>query len=238
LFELDDRMPRSAKPHDPTPAHRSEGDTKERILAAAEELFSRDGFDRASLRSITAAAGANIAAVNYHFGSKNDLIKAVFARRLGPINARRLARLDEAESRAAGGAPALEEVLEAFVGPPLRLAGAEPEARDAARRLLGQVLSRPDERVRQVFTDQFSEVVRRFTAALSRALPAVPESELFWRLLFGAGAMVHIMCMAPHLEAVSGGRCRVEGPEEMIARLVPFLAAGMRTPAEARKGAR
>src|SRR5688572_9566540 len=94
-------------------------DTKARILDIAEELFGDQGLDRVSIRDITEAAQVNLASVNYHFGSKEELIAAVFERRLGPLNKARLAALDEVERSAAGKAPAVEKVLEAFIRPAL-----------------------------------------------------------------------------------------------------------------------
>ena len=90
--------------------------TRERILDAAEQLFSRAGFNGASLRPITTDAGANLAAVHYHFGSKEALLKAVVARRIDPVNQQRLALLAEYE-QAGGGALSVEEVVHAFVQP-------------------------------------------------------------------------------------------------------------------------
>ena len=96
-----------------------EPSTTERILDTAEELFAEQGFST-SLRNITADAGVNLAAVNYHFGSKEALIQAVFTRRLGPLNAERLRLLDAIEAHGWNDG-ALESILEAFIGPALRM---------------------------------------------------------------------------------------------------------------------
>ncbi|MFO7982053.1 MAG: TetR family transcriptional regulator, partial [Desulfuromonadales bacterium] len=97
----------------------SQQDTKERILDAAEGLFAREGFHGTSLRAITTRAAVNLAAVNYHFGSKDTLIEAVFERRLTPLNRLRLQRLDEVKKRAerSGGKPETRDVLAAFIEP-------------------------------------------------------------------------------------------------------------------------
>src|SRR5437588_10537254 len=91
--------------------------TKDRILDAAEGLLARHGFEATSLRAITAAAGVNLAAVNYHFQSKDALIRAVIARRIGPINEKRLEMLDAIEAAAGDGPLPIAPVIEAFVGP-------------------------------------------------------------------------------------------------------------------------
>ncbi len=210
-------------------------DTKARILDAAEARFARDGFDGASLRAITTEAGANLAAVHYHFGSKDDLIQAVFARRLAPLNQDRLRRLDALEAAAGDTAPALEAVVRAFLEPALRMAEAH-DTRRAMMSLLGQAISQPDERIRGLFIRQFDEVGSRFRAALSRCLPGLPDEEVFWRLMFMVGAMVHTMTLSQHLQEFSGGLCRSGDARTMAAHLVPFLIAGMQAPAATLEG--
>jgi AcrR family transcriptional regulator len=205
-------------------------DTKERILDAAEALFASSGFSGASLRSITTEAGANLAAVNYHFGSKDDLIQAVFARRLTPLNQERLRLLDSLEAEAGDGSPELEDIVRAFLTPALRLAGASPTRR-VVMGLLGQAMSQPDEKIRGLFVAQFSEVGRRFQSVLARAVPALPAEEIFWRLMFMIGAMVHSMTLSQNLEEFSGGLCSSSDVRSIVDHLVPFVTAGMLAPA-------
>ena len=97
--------------------------TKDRILDAAERLFARDGFEATSLRAITAEARANLAAVNYHFQSKEALVQAVIGRRMGPVNQQRLSLLDAYEAEAGGDAVPLEKILDAFLRPVIEIAG-------------------------------------------------------------------------------------------------------------------
>src|SRR4051812_37672664 len=92
-------------------------DTKSRILDVAEELFSEQGLDRVSVRDITVAAKVNIASVSYHFGGKEELIAAVFARRISPVNQARVAALDELEAKAGAKSPKVEQIMEAFIRP-------------------------------------------------------------------------------------------------------------------------
>jgi AcrR family transcriptional regulator len=208
----------------------SEVSTKERILDAAEELFAEEGFTT-SLRHITANAGVNLAAVNYHFGSKDGLIEQVFARRLEPLNRERLMLLDRIEVAAGDAAPPVEQVVEAFVGPPLR-ASLDPRAATFMR-LFGHTLSDPDARILQMFTDQFETVLRRFSAALGRALPHLGREEIVWRLLFMVGAMAHTMALSDKLPDLTHGVCDPSDPEATLRRLVPFVAGGMRVDAPA-----
>ncbi|MFQ5670173.1 MAG: TetR/AcrR family transcriptional regulator [Acidobacteriota bacterium] len=205
-------------------------ETDQRILDAAEALFARHGFAATSLRSITAAAGVNLAAVHYHFGSKDSLIEAVFSRRLRPVNRERLRLLDEAEKAGQPGPPSVETILEAFLGPVLRMSGDPLQGGAVVMRLLGNALSQPDERIRRMFLQQFAEIVRRFTTALKKALPDHPPPEVFWRFLFTIGAMAHTLAWSHDMASLSHGQCAAEDSTTTLRRLVGFIAAGMRAP--------
>src|SRR5579862_2477676 len=113
--------------------HPRVADTKSRILDAAEKLFGHNGFDATSLRDITAEADVNLAAVNYHFQSKDSLIDAVILRRIEPINRRRLELLD-----AAGAHPTVEQIVEAFVAPVVE------QDRPPMLSMMGRALADPD----------------------------------------------------------------------------------------------
>lgn len=197
--------------------------TRDRILDAAEELFAEQGF-ASSLRNITSNAGVNLAAVNYHFGSKEALIEELFARRIGPLNEERLELLARADG--------LEEIVEAFVGPALRMSH---DPRGAIfMRLFGHTMSQRDDRILRMFTDQFRVIVERFSAALARALPHVEREEILWRILFMVGSMAHTMALSDKFPSISGGVCQAADVETTLRRLVPFLAGGMRAAAPTR----
>jgi AcrR family transcriptional regulator len=211
-----------------TPTSTREGATREGLLDAAESLFSEHGIQAASLRAITQRAGANLAAVHYHFGSKQGLVRAVFQRRLEPLNRERLALLAACE-RDGGGT--VEGVLRAFVGPLLRMVRQDPDGGGAFARLVGRAFAEPGDEVRQILFDEFKELVDRFREVLARLLPHLPEEELIWRLHFVAGSMGHTVACSHILERYSEGRCRLSDVERSIDLLVQFLAAGLRAPA-------
>jgi AcrR family transcriptional regulator len=211
-------------------AKSSTKDTKERILDAAERLFADRGFAATSMRTLTQAADVNLAAVNYHFGSKERLIRAVFSRRLRPLNEERLAKLERAVARPSGE-EALRGIVEAFIGPPLRMSRNAEGA--VFMRLLGHAMNQPKDAVRQLLGEQFREVLDRFTAAIRQALPQLPEREIRLRLLFMAGAMAHTMCLSDELRRMYDGAAECENAEAMVERLVPFLCAGLRAASHA-----
>lgn len=211
-------------------------ETREALLDAAETLFARNGVERASLRAITREARANLASVHYHFGSKDALIQAVFARRLGPINRERIDRLTELEEAAGGEAVPVRDVLRAFVEPVMQMLrqGSITEVRSAhdLARLVVQTLSNPEGPARDIVLDEFREVKERFLAALARALPELPPEELHWRFHFAIGAMAHTASTGYVVQEISGGLCDASDVEGTTERLIAFLAAGLSCPIE------
>lgn len=203
-------------------------DTRESLLDAAESLFSEHGIQAASLRAITQQAAANLAAVHYHFGSKEGLVRAVFSRRLKPLQEQRLQLLAECDLEAADG---IEQVLHAFLAPLLRMAREQPEGVRGFARLMGRAFSEPVEEVRTMIAEELTATVEPFLAALKRVVPGLPAPELLWRFHFAAGAMGHTVSCGYLLEKFSQGACRTGNPDEALRYLVPFLAAGLRAPA-------
>ena len=202
-------------------------ETKDRILDAAEQLFGEQGVSGVSLRTITTAAEANLAAVNYHFGSKEGLIKAVLIRRIQPVNAERLAKLDALE--AADATPELEPILDAFLRPAFDLS-ADPERGDFCAKLVGRVQAEAGPTFREVVHEQFQEIVARFTAAIARACPHLERHDLMWRFQFMVGAMAFTMTDSTDLFERSGGGCDPRSSEDATTQLVQFAATGFRAP--------
>jgi AcrR family transcriptional regulator len=201
-------------------------DTKQRILDAAERLFVEQGFDSASMRSITSKAGVNLAAVNYHFGNKESLVGAVMDRRIAPLNRERLERLDQLERGDRASAPELGDLVEAFVGPALRLS-ADPVAGETVMRLVGHAITLHGP-MRRVFVGQFRAVFERYVAAIGRVLPEQPPEEVIWKFLFMIGSMAHTMCLSHDVSEITEGRVDTENTEAIIDRLVAFISAGLR----------
>jgi AcrR family transcriptional regulator len=210
--------------------------TKERILDAAEELFSENGFAATSIRAITTRAGVNLAALNYHFGSKDALIDAVFDRRIGPLNRERIRLLDQVVSQAGEGEIALEEVLEAFLSPPIRLASDPNSGGKGFMRLMGRAHTESGDFFKERIAKQFGEVFHRFSAEFQKLLPHLSQKELFWRIHFVVGAMAFTMShklALRYLEAFQPeGEKTVTGLADedagtVLVRLVRFAAAGL-----------
>ncbi len=205
-------------------------DTKQSILDAAEQLFAEHGFDGASLRSITSVAGVNLAAVNYHFKSKEALIQAVLARKLGPINRRRLDLLDAIEAEAGAKPAPLEKLVTAMIGPLVR-----PDAEAASGgkwfgTVMGRVYLERDVTLKRLLAAELQAVIRRFSAAFQRALPGLPAEELYWRLFFSMGVVSHTLGAPGMIEMISGRVCDPSDPDLMLQRLSAYVVSGLRAP--------
>ncbi len=201
--------------------------TKERILDAGEALIAAEGFDGATLRQVTSAAGVNLAAVNYHFGNKEGLLRAVLARRIGPINSERIAALDRLEARATP--PTLAEVTQAFLLPMLAMHHDE-KGRAFIRRLLGRFLTDQGAEWLPFFIEQFKEVKERFAAAFRACLPHLTPIEIVWRMHFAIGAAAHALADETRLEVISGGMCNARDSEVLMRELIQFIRGGLEAP--------
>jgi AcrR family transcriptional regulator len=206
-------------------------ETQTRILDAAEELFLLHGFEGASMRMLTARAGVNLAAINYHFGSKDALIEAVLRRRLDPMNASRVAALDRLEAEAAGRPLDPAAIIGAFVGTSLRMI---EDARGGGRnfiRLLGRTYTDPDKRIRALIGQLYAPAMERYKAAFVRALPDLPADELVWRMHFMFGTLSYTLAATDTVQLIAG--CKPEDRYDarlLEARLTAFLAAGLLAP--------
>jgi len=204
-------------------------ETRTRILDAAEELFMQHGFEGTSMRPLTTKAGVNLAAVNYHFGSKHALIEAVFRRRLDPMNLARIAELEMLEAEERPSSP--ETIIRAFITPGLRLL---EDARGGGRnfaRLLGRTYTEPNKAVRALIGQMYAPTMQRYKAALERALPQMPREELVWRMHFMFGTLAYTLAATDTVQLIAG--CKPEDRYDarlLEERLTAFLAAGLTAP--------
>lgn len=198
--------------------------TRSRILDVAEELFSEQGIDRVSIRDITAAAEVNLGAINYHFGSKEDLIAAVFERRIVPVNTARLVAL-QAVQESTRKQPRVEDILAAFIRPTVECSGGKARGERAFSKLFGRCLSEPSPEVEAMLKRQFEPLVEQLESALMMALPKLSRSDIFWRLKFTFGALHHWHLTRDKFLPAGLDPGDVE---EQIQKLIAFTAAGFR----------
>jgi AcrR family transcriptional regulator len=208
----------------------AEADTRLRILDAAESLFTEHGFDATTMRQITGAAEVNLAAVNYHFGSKEALIREVFRRRLTWLNEQRLKELDRLEAEAGRTPLKPSRILEVFFGAALKMAADTEGGGRTFMRLLGRTYTKPSEFVRGFLAEEYAGVIARFKTALIKALPGVPAVEILWRFHFMLGAMSYAISGTDALHIVAEDALDDGDTEALYARLMSFMLGGLRAP--------
>jgi len=204
-------------------------ETRTRILDAAEALFMQHGFEGTSMRQLTSKAGVNLAAVNYHFGSKDALIEAVFRRRLDPMNAARSAALQALE--AASPAPSPEAIIRAFIGESLRMIEDSKSGGRNFIRLLGRTYTEPSRPIRVLIGQLYAPTMERYKSAFERALPQMPREELVWRIHFMFGTLSYTLAATDAVQLIAG--CKPEDRHDarlLEDRLTAFLAAGLTAP--------
>lgn len=206
--------------------------TRDAILDAAERLFAEYGHDNTSMRQITQTAQVNLSAVNYHFGSKDALVGAVFQRRLDALNDERLRILDELEAKAGGQPLKPSAIVEAYFGPLVRHACSAGAERRAFMPLQSSTMSDPNGAISALFAAERSAVAHRFTRALLASLPGVPETEIVWRFHFMLGATAYaIMGAESSSQAMNlpGDTHNIDA-QALLGRLMAFLLGGLRAP--------
>ena len=197
--------------------------TKDRILGAAEELFAQFGFAGTSLRQVTSRADVNIAAVNYHFGSKENLVNEVFRRRMDEMSAQRLSQLRTAVAQSPCE---LESVLAAFVAPALALAQ-DRHGGGAFIRVIARAYAEKNDSLRRFLSDQYGHVLREFAKAIAGCVPELSKEELYWRLDFLSGALTYAMADFGMIKRPSGVS-EATHRERAARELIRFAAAGLR----------
>ena len=187
------------------------------------------GFEGTSMRQLTSRAAVNLAAVNYHFGSKNALIEAVFRRRLDPMNAARLAALEALE--ASGRSLCAADIIRAFVGEGLRMM---EDAKSGGRnfiRLLGRSYTEPSKPIRLLIGQLYAPTMERYKAAFERALPQMPREELVWRMHFMFGTLSYTLAATDAVQLIAGFKPEDRHDARLLEdRLTAFLAAGLDAP--------
>jgi AcrR family transcriptional regulator len=198
--------------------------TKAAVFNAAERLFALHGFQNVSVRDITAEAGVNLASVNYHFGSKDALLFAIFRRRTGELNRERARMLHEANDRH-GGKPPVREILEALIAPPLRWADPANDRRISVQFII-RARSEGTAEMRDALQNDVSHLAR-FAEALKAARPGLAAEAVYWRLHFVLG-MVHNNRFVEfdRLHHLSGGLTREGDVAGLLGRMLDFAEAG------------
>ncbi len=203
------------------------GATRERLLDVAEQLFARRGLDAVSVRDITQAAGASLGAITYHFGTMRKLIVAVFDRRMAPLTRQRLEALDAVEKAAGKGPLPLEGVLEAMFRPAVLEAMTGERAGIVFGKLMARSMMDPNPSLEKYILGHIEPVIRRFDAALMRAMPELTPGDVFWRMHLLVGGLHQSLLMMDRKPPGGAPPLRLDA-ETYLRRFVAFAAAVFR----------
>jgi AcrR family transcriptional regulator len=211
-------MSRAAK-HDPRAC----------ILDAAEEAIAESGFAGASLRDIVLRARVNLATVYYYYGSKLGLMEAVLKRRFGPLREEHQELLRQFEATSKGRPLRVEQILEAMLLPPLRLAASAPAKHQAVIRLIGRIVTEPNPQIQEFLRAQRAPVRTAFVDALRRSYPRAPLPSLHWRMELVWSALAGVLCNPRKIALETHGACNLTNTKEVLALMIDFFAPGFHT---------
>ncbi len=200
-------------------------DTKTHILDAAERLFAEKGFDGTAIREITRAASVNVAAIHYHYGSKEEVLRGVTDRIVGRLNSRRFELLDRALADAQPHPASIEAILDAFIRPDIEVLQKLQERGPTVAHFLGRTYMDPTPWIQQMAQEQFAEAQTRFIPVLATALDHLTFEEILWRGRRMAAILIHLFATWP-----DDGMTDAEA-DDTLARLIRFLAPALQAPA-------
>jgi len=204
----------------------SEQNSSHSILDAAERIFALHGFEGASMRQIATEAGVAQALLHYHFGTKEKLFEAMFSRRSGAINAERIARLERLFGPEEQGRPSLGDLIDALFRPTVEF-GHEGQAGNMFSRVLAVTANADDERSRALVGAYYDNTAQKFIKAFQQIVPGLEPSEAVWAYMFAIGVGMTMMAATGRAGQLSGGECNDGDVDAMMARIIPFVSAGI-----------
>lgn len=207
--------------------------TAKKIMVAAEALFAEQGFAETTMREITGAAKVNLAAVNYHFGSKKGLISAVAEKYLSPLASHLNTALDERVSVAGDETISAEELLEILMRCLLQMGKAKQFALPVFMRLLELIYMKNQDELRDAMISRYSVQFTPFIELIRKDAAIMSDEEFFWRLHFLLGSVVFTLSNFQTLVAIEMREFeRVAEVERILHRMIPVLVAGLHARAD------
>ena len=203
--------------------------TKRKIIEAAEVEFAKQGYAGASIRSITKTAGVNLAAVNYHFGSKEDLFKHMARYRFEPINELRFRLLDDLEVKHAPEAPPAENVIEIIIRPLVTNFMAKGASGGSFMRAMGKALSEERPFMQKLQRDLLKDIVARVASLLHRTANEASQEQISYCMHFISCSIVGAMIQHSRLETLFGEGIDAQDAEKLSNRLTQFVSGGVQS---------
>ena len=202
--------------------------TRIRILRAAEKIFARGGYRAMTLREVTRGADVNLAAVNYHFGSKTNLMRALIREHFEPINRRRLQLLEEHIAAHAPDPVPLEAIYDALFRPLFTGVESAPVNDTTLMQIIGRALTEPADFMRSLHKEFFAELSQRFMREIQRSCPELSEAQLQYRFFLSISTMIGTLIEQVRLETISGGKLDSTNLDTILQELTAFVVAGFR----------
>ncbi len=199
---------------------------RERLLASAERLFAEKGYNGVSVRDIASDAKVTVGSIRYHFGSKEDLLKAVFERLVRPLSDQRKERMEYVFRQSRGKNLDIRDVLEAAMEPVFRLS----RENDTYRRMIGRSSTDPTAEVKKVMRELYRTGKTNVHKALRRACPHLSRKEFYWRYFCYYGATQYVLADVGRMQMIAGNSFDTSDPEVALKFVMPFLAAGFLAP--------
>lgn len=213
-----------AKPSDQSVSDR----TRKRIIKAAEKIFARGGYRAMTLREVTNEARVNLAAVNYHFGSKSNLMRSIIRERFEPINKERLRLLDlKIEEHAPHPVP-LEEIYDCLFRPLFAGVASASASETTIMQIIGRALTEPADFTRNLHKEFFVELSLRYMTEIKRACPELSQEDLQYRFFISISTMIGTVIEQVRLENISGGKLSGGNLDRLLSELTAFVVAGFK----------
>lgn len=200
--------------------------TRNDIIQATEKLFAAKGFQAMTLRDVTRDARVNLAAVNYHFGSKQNLMLAVIRNRFEPINEERIRRLEALSDDFHPNPIPLEAIFDALFQP-LFEAAAKDDASDVILiQMIGRAITEPADFLCAMHKEFFAELTRRFMIEIKRSCSTLSDEQLEYRFFFAISTMIGTIVEKNRLERISGGKLDSPNLDRTVRELTAFVVSG------------
>ena len=200
--------------------------TRLQIIQAAEKIFAQGGYRAMTLREVTNEAQVNLAAVNYHFGSKANLMRALSRDRFAPINEQRMKLLNAAIGKHAPDPVPLSEIYDALFRPLFTGVASAPVNDTTLMQIIGRALTEPADFMRSLHKEFFAELSRRFIIEIHRACPELTEEQIQYRFFLSISTMIGAVIEQVRLETISGGKLDGTNLDRILRELTAYVAAG------------
>jgi AcrR family transcriptional regulator len=202
--------------------------TRDQILRAAERLFAERGFRAMTLREVTKDARVNLAAVNYHFGSKINLMRAVIEKRFQPINTERLERLDAYIAEHCPDPVPLEQIISALFRPLFDHAKTQRGPDRVFMQMIGRAVTEPADFMRDMHKEFFAELCSRFIGELKRSCPELSDDALQYRMFLAVSTMIGAIAEQSRLESMTDGKLKSDDLDRICNELIQFVVYGFK----------